>query len=227
MTTSLCWSVGAVDVTEWACILCGCQIQNEQVEQQICIKFCVKVEHSSLETILMIQKAEAMGNWWLAASSWQHACSCITSRAEFFVETSYHPGDSALLQPRFGALQLLVFPKTKISFEREEISDCWWWDSGKYNGAAHGDWENCVRSQGAYFEGDWGVTVLCTMFLVSSLINASTFHTAWLDTLWTDLIHDKSQGVHKNLYTNVHSSIIHTIPKVDTIQTFINWWINK
>ena len=28
-------------------------------------------------------------------------------------------------------------------------------------------WENCVRSQDAFFEGDWGVIVLCTMFLVS------------------------------------------------------------
>ena len=27
----------------------------------------------------------------------------------------------------------------------------------------------CVRSQGAYFEGDWGVVVLCTMFLVSCI----------------------------------------------------------
>ena len=45
------------------------------------------------------------------------------SCAEFFGETSNHPGDSAPLQPRFGALQLLAFPKTKITFEREEISD--------------------------------------------------------------------------------------------------------
>ena len=28
------------------------------------------------------------------------------------------------LQPRFGALQLLAFPKTEITFEREEILDC-------------------------------------------------------------------------------------------------------
>ena len=28
------------------------------------------------------------------------------------------------LQPRFGILQLLAFPKPKITFEREEISDC-------------------------------------------------------------------------------------------------------
>ena len=33
------------------------------VEQQICIKFCIKLEHSSVETIRMIQKAAAMGNW--------------------------------------------------------------------------------------------------------------------------------------------------------------------
>ena len=38
----------------------------------------------------------------------------------------------------------------KITFKREEISECQW-DSGKY-GAADGAWENCVRSQGAYFE---------------------------------------------------------------------------
>ena len=113
----------------------------------------------------MTQKATAMGNWWLAASSWQCACSCIMSCAEIFGETSNHPGDSAPLQPRFGALWLLAFPKTKITFEREEISDHQW-DLGKYNGAADGDWENCVRSQGAYFLGDWGVIVLCTMFLI-------------------------------------------------------------
>ena len=72
------------------------------------------------------------------------------------------------LQPRSGALWLLASPKTKTTFEREEISDCRS-HSGKYNRAADGDWENCVRSQGAYFEGDWGVIVLCTMFLVSCI----------------------------------------------------------
>ena len=61
-------------------------------------------------------------------------------------------------------------------------------DSGKYDdGAADGNWENCARSQGAYFEGNWGITVLCAMFLVSSLVNVSIFHSTWLDTFWTDL----------------------------------------
>ena len=34
----------------------------EQLEQQICIEFCVKLEHP-LETVQMIQKAAALGNW--------------------------------------------------------------------------------------------------------------------------------------------------------------------
>ena len=122
--------------------------------------------HSSAETIQMIQKPKALGNWWLTASLQQCTHSCIMSWAEIFGKTSNRSGDSAPLQPRYGALWLLAFLRTKIMFEREEISDHWW-DSGKYGGAADGDWENCVRSQGAYFEGAWGVDVLCTMFLVS------------------------------------------------------------
>ena len=36
---------------------------TEQMEQRICIKFCVKFENFSAEAIRMIQKATAMGNW--------------------------------------------------------------------------------------------------------------------------------------------------------------------
>ena len=134
----------------------------------------IKPEYSSAETVLMIQKATAMGNWWLAVSYPQYIHSCIMSHAEFFGKTSNHPGDSGPLQPRFGALWLLAFPKTKITFEREGTSDHRW-DSEKYNRAADGDWENCVRSQGAYSEGTWGIIVLHTMFLVSSPIMSLFF----------------------------------------------------
>ena len=158
---------------------------TDRVEQWICIQFCVKLQRSSTETIGMIQKAAATGSWWLTASSQQCAGSCIMSHVEFFCETSNHPGDSVLLQPRFGTLWLLAFPKTKIPFEREEISDHQW-DSGKYDRAADGDWGSYVRSQGAHFEGDWGVTVLCAVLLVSSSISVSIFHGTWLDTFWTD-----------------------------------------
>ena len=152
---------------------------TERVQQWICTKFCIKLEHSSLETTRMIQKATAVGNWWLAASSRQCACSRITSPAEFFDETSSHPDDSAPLQPAFGTPRLLAFPKTEITFEREEILDCQW-DSGKYDRAADGDWENCVRSQGSYFEGDWGVIVLCIMFLVSCIFSKCLYFLYYL-----------------------------------------------
>ena len=42
---------------------------TERVEQRVCMKFCVKLEHFSMETAGVIQKAAAMGNWWLEASS--------------------------------------------------------------------------------------------------------------------------------------------------------------
>ena len=176
---------------------------TERVEQKICIKFCVKLGHSSLETSRMTQKATAMGNWWLAASSQQ--CLYIMSRTEFFCETSNHPGDSAPLQPRCGVLQLLAFPKTKITFERDEISDCQW-DSGKYDGAADGDSSkdfcsvlNSGRDAGRTLWSHKAPTfkgteaslsyVQCFLYLVSFSINVSIFHSTWLDTFWTDLIH--------------------------------------
>ena len=112
----------------WVCVLlytqkCVAFKMTGWVEQWLCIKFCLKCEHSSAETIQMIQKAAAMGYWWLAASPWQHAHSCIMSRAEFFRETSNHRGDSASLKPIFSALWLLAFPKIKTIFKRENISD--------------------------------------------------------------------------------------------------------
>ena len=59
---------------------------TEQVEHQICITFCIKLEHFSTETIWIIQKAAAMGNGWLAASSRGSAHLCITSHAVFLVK---------------------------------------------------------------------------------------------------------------------------------------------
>ena len=109
-----------------------------------------------------------MGNWWLAASSQQCAHSCIMSLRQSFL--AKHQITQVIQPPtaQIWSLWLLAFSKTKITFEREEISDRQW-DSGKYDGAADGDWENCVRSQGTYLEGDWGVIVLCTIFLVSCI----------------------------------------------------------
>ena len=42
----------------------------------------------------------------------------------FFGKESHHPGLSAPLQPRFGSLRHLAFPKAKIAVEREVICEC-------------------------------------------------------------------------------------------------------
>ena len=44
---------------------------------------------------------------------------------KYFGKASHYPGLLAPLQPRFGSLWLLAFPKTKIAIEREEICE---WD---------------------------------------------------------------------------------------------------
>ena len=86
---------------------------TEWVEQQIYIKSCIKLEHSSTEVIQIIQKAAVMGNWWLADSSQQCARSCIRSCVECVGETSYHSGDWAPYSPDLAPCDFWLFPKLK------------------------------------------------------------------------------------------------------------------
>ena len=132
----------------------------------------------------------ATGDWHLHHNNVPtHASNVV----QFFCETSNHPGDSVALQPRFSALPFLASPQTKITFEREEISDCQW-DSRKYNGAADGNWENCVGFWGAYFkETEVSLSyVQCFLYLISSSVNVSILDSTWLDTFWTDLIYQNN-----------------------------------
>ena len=51
-------------------------------------------------------------------------------------------------------------------------------------------WENCVRSQGVPTLKGAEVSlsyVQCFLYLLSSSINISIFHSTWLDTFWIDL----------------------------------------
>ena len=150
------------------------------------------------------QPAAAIGNWWLAASSQQCAYSCITSHAEVFGETSNHFGGSAPLQPIFEVQWLMAFPKTKITFEKEGISD-YWWDSGKYDGVADGNsnkgfcrvfW-TVVEMLGELCEvPTWllwrGLKYHCLMYNGSCILYllqyVSIFHRTQQDTFCTDLI---------------------------------------
>ena len=83
------------DAVDWVCVLCDRRIQNDWASR--------------------------------SASSRQCACPFYSSSTGFFFfldKASHHPGLSAPLQPTFGSLRLLTFPKPKIAVEREEICEC-------------------------------------------------------------------------------------------------------
>ena len=124
------------DTIERACVPCGCHIQNDWgVEQRICNKFYIKLEHSSVETLGMTQKATAMGKWWLAASSRQRPRSCITSHVEFFGESLNHPCESApSYSPDLAPCNFWLFPKLKSLWKGRDLRPLLrfrkiWWGS--------------------------------------------------------------------------------------------------
>ena len=133
----------------------------------------------------MIQKATAMGNWWLVLNHDNvppHA-SCLMQ--SFLVKCQI----TQVTQPPY-SLDLVpcdfwLFPKLKSPLKVKRFQTI----NEIQENTTEKVTENCVRSQGAYFEGDWGIIVLCTMFLVSSSINVSILHITWLGTFWTDLVY--------------------------------------
>ena len=130
----------------------------------------------------------ATGDWQLHHDNGIAHILCLLQR--FFCQTSNHLDVSAPLHPSFGALQLLAFPITKITFEREEIWDHPW-RSGKYDKAADGDsnkgfcrvfWtveetlgELCEVPQCLLWRG---LRCYCFIYNVS--------YSRWLDTFQTD-----------------------------------------
>ena len=122
-----------------------------------------------------------MDNWWLAASSHQHACSCTMSRAEIFGETSNYPGDSIPYSADLTPWDFWLFLELKSPLKGkrfqtvDEIQENMTWlviptkDFAECFEQWKRCWENYVRSQDASFEGDWGIIVLCTMFFVSCI----------------------------------------------------------
>ena len=186
---------------------------TEQVEQQICIKVCIKLEHSSVETTQMIQKAAAMDNWWLAASSWECTCSCIISCAEFFAKTSNHPGDSAHYSPDLVPCNFCLSPKLNNLWKGRDFRPSMrfrkiWWGSWWQLG------ELCEIPRCLLWK-----ELRCHCPILYVLKNVSIFHITWLDTFWTDFI-----CPHKHLYTSTQDSFINNNFKFETTQMPIKKW---
>ena len=85
--------MGAVDAAEWHVYSVAVALKmTEQEEQQICIKFCIKLEHSSMETIWVIQKA--FGDNVMSVAQIKVWCKCFKYGQES-VESDPHSGRPA------------------------------------------------------------------------------------------------------------------------------------
>ena len=73
---------GAVDAVEWACVLCGHCIQNDWVSRGTNL-ICIKLQHSSGETIWLVQKAFGMMQWV------QHKLKCVKHLLQRWSRTSW------------------------------------------------------------------------------------------------------------------------------------------
>ena len=160
---------------------------TEQVEQGVCIKFCFKLEHSSMETILVIQKAAAMGNWWSAASSRQYASSRITSCAVFWQNIKSPRWVRVPYSPDLAPWDFWLFPKLKPLKGKKfqtiiEIQDNM---MGQLMTIGRIVWVPKVATL-TWTEASLSY-VQCFLYLVSP-INVSIFHITWLGTFWTDSV---------------------------------------
>ena len=137
----------------------------------------------------MIQKAAAMGNWWLAASSWQHAPSCITSCAEVLAKHQITRVTQPPYSPDLVPCNFWLFPKLKSPLKGKRfqtISEIQENMMEQLMASGRTVWGPKVPT----LKGSGSVTVLCQCFsyLVSSSINVSIFHITWLDTFWTEIV---------------------------------------
>ena len=169
----------------------------ERVEPRIYIKFCVKLEHSSMETVQMIQKAAAMGKWLLPSeghSDWlllmtthplMHRVSC-----RVFLWNIESPRWLSPLQPRFGTCDFWLFPKLKSPLKGKRfqtINEIQENSTGQRMRIGRNAWRPKVPTL-KWTEGSLSC-VQCFLYVVSSSLNVSSFHITWLDAFWTDLVY--------------------------------------
>ena len=106
-----------------------------------------------------------VGSFIMTMLLFMHRVSCRVFLTKHQITQVTQPHYSPYLVP----CNFWLFPKLKSPLKGKRFQTIYEIE-GKYNEAADGDWENCVRFQGACFEGDWGIIFLCTMFLVSCTV---------------------------------------------------------
>ena len=127
--------------------------------------------------------------WWLAASSQQCACLCITSHAEFLAKHQITQVTQPHYSPDWTPCDFWLFPKLKSPLKgkrfqtMEEIQEN---TTGQLMAIGRTVWGPLVPTLKGT-EASWSC-VQCLLYLVYSTIKVSIFHITWLNTFWTNCI---------------------------------------
>ena len=155
------------------------------VEQKICIKFCVKLEHSSMETIWMIQKAAAMAtdDWQLHHNKASAHALCLMQ--SFLAKLQISQVTQPPYSPGLAPCNFWLFLKLKSPSKEKTIDEIQENMMGQLMAIGRPVWGPKMPT----LEGTEASLshIQCFLYLVSSSTNVSVFHITWLDTFWTDL----------------------------------------
>ena len=172
-------------LTEHVYCVAGAFKMTEQIEQWICIKFCIKLEHFSVETIGWFRRLQlwVTGDWQLHHSNAPTHTSCLL---QSFLET--HPISQVTRAPYSPDLVscnfwLLSKPKSPWTGKRfQTLSEIQENTMGQLMASGRTVWGFKVQTlKGTEVSLSY---VQCFLYLLSSSINVFIFHVAWLDTFW-------------------------------------------
>ena len=155
----------------------------------ICIKFCVKLEHSSAETIGWFRRLQL---W--AAGDWQLHHDHVPAHASRLMQSflAKHQITQVTRPPYSPGLvpyNFWLFPKLKSALKGKRfqtINEIWENMTGQLMAIGRTLWDSSMPTLKG-IEASLSY-VQCFLSLVSSSINVSIFHCTWLDTFWADLI---------------------------------------
>ena len=174
----------------------------------------------------MIQKAIAMCNLWLAASSQQCALLCITSPAELFGETSNHPGNSDPYSPDLAPWDFWLFAKLKSPLKGKrfqmvhEIQENTW-----------GSWpqlgelcevSRCLLWRGLRHRGPM-YNVSCFLYLLQYM--SLLFPITWMDIFGTDFAYTYIMKTYVSISNRLFLDSPHIYTYITTYIIKITiWW---
>ena len=176
--------MGAVEAIEWACVLCGHHSQNDWASRAInASNFVLRLNISLWKLFRWFRRPQlwATGDWQLCHYNMPVHVSCLMQ--SFFVKHQIIQVTQPLYSPDLAACNFCLFLKLKSLWKEKRFQTI---DEIQ---------ENTMGQLMVIGRIVWGPRVptlkgteasvghvQCFLYLVSSSINVSIFHTMWLDT---------------------------------------------